>query len=417
MSRRDSFQDPYEHPRGDGLATFSAAGLMAMELPPVQWCVPGLLPEGVTILAGKPKLGKSWLSLNLALAVASGGLALGARRVERGECLYMALEDNQRRLQKRLGKLLNGNEPPAGLHIATAWQTMDSGGAESLDNWLREHPECRLVVVDVLQKVRPHTASNQSVYASDYHALQALHEAAAKHSVAVLVIHHLRKAEATDPLDEISGSTGLSGAADGMLVLKRDRGRGDAYLYVDGRDIEEPAEHALTWDSERCIWSLAGDAKEFRTSQERADILRVLEKTSQGMTPTEIANALDRNPNSTKKLVWTMSRDGQITSDSGRYYPVTRNSGNSVTEADDPVTQVSGHRKPSDTGEAPHENGTDADPSYPVTKVTSYPDSSIARTADNVRRLTTDEVARVQRLIQDGREPSLARREVLGADL
>ncbi|WP_053057662.1 AAA family ATPase [Rubrobacter aplysinae] len=327
MSPYDSFQNAYESTHS-GAATFSAVGLMAMDLPPVQWCVPGLLPEGVTILAGKPKLGKSWLSLNLALAVASGGLALGARQVERGECLYMALEDNQRRLQKRLSKLLGGDDPPGGLHMATSWRTMDDGGAEDLDNWLQDHPQCRLVVVDVLQKVRPHAAASQAVYASDYRALQALHEAAAKHSVAALVVHHLRKAEANDPLDEISGSTGLSGAADGMLVLKRDRGRSEAYLHVDGRDIEEPAEHALMWDSESCSWTLAGDAEEFRISRERTEILRVLEESPAGMTPTEIADASDRNPNSTKKLVWNMSRDGQITSDSGRYYPVTRNLGN-----------------------------------------------------------------------------------------
>lgn len=100
---------------------FSAAELMAEELPPVRWVVPGLLPEGVTLLAGKPKLGKSWLALGLGMAVASGGVALGTKQVECGDVLYLALEDNPRRLQGRLGKMLAGGEAPKGLYYATEW--------------------------------------------------------------------------------------------------------------------------------------------------------------------------------------------------------------------------------------------------------------------------------------------------------
>ena len=98
--------------------TFTAAALMALELPPVRWAVPGVVPEGVTLLAGKPKLGKSWFTLGLGVATSTGGVALGTKRVEQGECLYLALEDNRRRLQKRLDKLLSGAKPPERLHIA-----------------------------------------------------------------------------------------------------------------------------------------------------------------------------------------------------------------------------------------------------------------------------------------------------------
>jgi|SRR5215213_7285135 len=94
---------------------------MAAELPPIRWTVPGLLPEGVALFAGKPKLGKSWLALGLAIAVASGGVALGAMPVERGEVLYFALEDNHRRLQHRLKKVLAGDTAPDHLRIATEW--------------------------------------------------------------------------------------------------------------------------------------------------------------------------------------------------------------------------------------------------------------------------------------------------------
>ena len=225
--------------------TVTAADLMATELPPVRWGVRGVLPEGVTLLAGKPKLGKSWLALGLCVAVAAGGVALGTRQVEQGDVLYLALEDNRRRLQKRLGKMLCG-PAPEGLEIATAWPKLDEGGVEALGAWLGEHPEARLVAVDTLAKIRPRTRG-QNVYQDDYAALEELLPLAAEHEVAIVVVHHTRKMAAADPLDEISGSTGLTGGVDGVLVLKRDRGKADAVLHVDGRDIEEPAEFALKW--------------------------------------------------------------------------------------------------------------------------------------------------------------------------
>ena len=229
--------------------TLTAAELLGLELSPIRWSVPGLVPEGVTLLAGKPKLGKSWLALGIAIAVSTGGVALGTRHVEEGDVLYMALEDNHRRLRKRLEKLLTGHAPER-LQIVTEWPRMDEGGADALGRWLAAHPEARLVVVDILKRVRPRTSPNRGVYDADYEALEAMQRLAAEHEVGVLVVHHLKKLGAADPLDEISGSTGLSGGADGVLVLKRDRGRADAYLHVTGREIEEEAELALRWNAD-----------------------------------------------------------------------------------------------------------------------------------------------------------------------
>ena len=151
--------------------TFTAADLMKEDLPPVMWAVPGILPEGLSLLAGKPKLGKSWLALGLAVAKASGGVALGKIPVDRGEVLYLALEDNRRRLQNRLRKVLNGDPPPGGLHIATEWPRVDEGGADDLDDWLAVHPDAGLVVVDILKVVRPSVSGNRGIYDADYEAL------------------------------------------------------------------------------------------------------------------------------------------------------------------------------------------------------------------------------------------------------
>ena len=303
--------------------TLTAAELLGLELPPIRWSVPGLVPEGVTLLAGKPKLGKSWMALGIAIAKSTGGVALGTRPVEMGDVLYMALEDNPRRLGKRLEKLLMGDAPER-LHIAFEWSKMDEGGAEELQRWLEAHPDAHLVVVDILKRVRPRTSPNRNVYDADYEALEAMQRLAAEYEVSILVVHHLRKLGAADPLDEISGSTGLSGGADGVLVLKRDRGRADAYLHVTGREIEEEAELALRWDADLASWTLVGDAEEYRISQERQEIVRVLNEAEEPMTPTEVAELLSKSVNAVKYLMWKMSKDGQLaTTGKGRYSPTT----------------------------------------------------------------------------------------------
>ncbi len=291
---------------------FTAADLMALELPPVRWAVPGIVPEGVTLLAGKPKLGKSWLTLGLGVAIANGGVALSTRRVEQGECLYLALEDNRRRLQKRLDKLLAGASAPKDLHIALEWQRLDEGGAEALDEWLEAHSYTRFVAVDTLKKIRSCASSNRNIYDVDYEALEPLVPLADKHNVAIVVVHHTRKLAASDPLDEISGSTGLSGGVDNALILKRDRGRADAYLHVMGRDIEEEQELALNWEPNTANWCIVGEADDYRLGEERAAIVRLLKSTGVPLSPKDIAEALDKSSGATRELLTQMAKSGDI---------------------------------------------------------------------------------------------------------
>jgi hypothetical protein len=290
---------------------FSIADLLAQEMPPPRWIVPGLLPEGVTLLAGKPKMCKTWLAQGLAIAIATGGVALGARRVERGDVLYLALEDNKRRLHKRF-KILLTDTAPGGLVAATQWPRLDEGGAERIAEWVVTHPDTRLVVIDTLKKVRSRAAAAQrSIYDVDYEALEPLLPVAAENNVAILVVHHLRKMGADDPLDTISGSTGLSGGVDGTLVLKRDRGSADAYLYVDGRDVEEPGEYALHWDAQLASWQLLGDAEEYRVGQTRAKILRVLAEAGEGLSPADIAAEIGEGIDNVRHTLRRMDADGQ----------------------------------------------------------------------------------------------------------
>ena len=134
--------------------SWTADELMAMEFPPPRWAVPGFLAEGVNLLAGPPKVGKSWLSLGLALSVAAGADALGSIPVEAGPVLYLALEDTPRRLQSRMRKILDGRRAPHGLTLATTCPPLPEGGAAAIGGWLTRNPAARMVVVDVFAKVR-----------------------------------------------------------------------------------------------------------------------------------------------------------------------------------------------------------------------------------------------------------------------
>jgi AAA domain len=314
--------DLNERRRTNRTKPITAAELMDMEFEPTRWVVPDVLPEGLSLLVGKPKKGKSWMALGMCEAIAVGGVALGTKRVEEGDTLYLALEDNRKRLQKRLKKVLDGRPAPDKMHLHTEWPRLDEGGAEQLDEWLTEHPGARLVVIDTLAKIRK-PAVGANVYAEDYAALELLLPLAAKHGVAIVVVHHLRKMAASDPMDEISSSTGLTAGVDGFLILRRTPGSKGPTLYVDGRDIEEPTEYALHWNLNTATWTIEGEAEEVHLSKERGDILLVLNRNPDPMTPKEVTEAMPgAKYNNVKYLMWTMLGDGQLLKNSkGAYYP------------------------------------------------------------------------------------------------
>src|SRR5262249_4313521 len=142
---------------------------------------------------------------------------------EQGSVLYLALEDGDRRMQSRMTKLLPtfSGKWPRKFHYATRWPRADQGGVEKIDKWCDENPDARLVVIDVLAKFRPPSRGKSNVYEQDYFALSKLQELATRRSITILVVHHTRKCTSEDPVEEISGTLGLAGAADAFLVLKK----------------------------------------------------------------------------------------------------------------------------------------------------------------------------------------------------
>jgi hypothetical protein len=317
---------------------WSARELMAAEFPEPRWAVPGLIAEGATLLAGAPKAGKSWFALDLAVAAASGGQALGRVNVKAGPVLYLALEDTGRRLQARLAKVLGPDDAPEGLILATRCKPLPLGGDADISVWLKHHHGAQLVIIDVLARVRGPSSRDIPPYEADYHALARAKAIADEHGVPFVVVHHTRKAAGEDFIDTISGTHGLAAAADSILVLKRIRGKADAILHVTGRDVEE-ASYALRFAADIGAWQLLDvPAAEVTVGDTRAKILAYV-RQHEGSAPKEIAYATGLDYGLTKKTCRRMADDAQLDTDGhGAYFlPVASVSYGSGVPAVPPV--------------------------------------------------------------------------------
>ncbi|MFF5297257.1 AAA family ATPase [Paractinoplanes globisporus] len=300
---------------------WTAADIMGMHFAPPRWAVPGVISEGFNLLCGPPKVGKSWMSLALGVDVARGDRAFGAIDVEPGPVLYLALEDTARRLQTRLRKVLGDRDAPAGLTLATQCPPLPQGGDVAIAAWLDKHPSARLVIIDVFAKLRGSAPPGMSAYDGDYWAVSKAKKVADDYGVAVVAVHHVRKAGADDFLSEVSGTNGLAGAADATLVLKRARNQGDGVLHVTGRDVDE-AEYPLTFDPSAGAWRmLDGPAEDYQVSDTRAAILRWL-RGAPGSTPKVIAEGVGLKADTVRQTCSRMLADGQLAAEPGGRYRV-----------------------------------------------------------------------------------------------
>lgn len=294
----------------------SAADLMGRSFAPLRWTIADLLPEGCYLLAARPKIGKSWLGLQFGVAVTEAGYALG-KKAEGGAVLYLALEDNERRLQARLAKHEIGQFGDIDqFYYETAWPRIDAGGAEMLEQWLAAHPDARLVVIDTLEKIRPERLRGGSVYADDYAATQALKALSDKYKVSILIIAHNKKgkAETGDPLELISGSMGLSGGCDGALVIERPRGSETAKLYVIGRDIEDEPEdgYVIRFDRPTCKWEMVGNAVALGASAAQQSVLDAIRAAGQPQTAAQVGKDTRRGVQAARHIINRLVAAGKL---------------------------------------------------------------------------------------------------------
>lgn len=306
--------------------TSTLSDLMKEDIPPMRWAAKGLLPEGICLLVGAPKIGKSWFALQLGLAITSGKPIWEGRQPEKkGHVLYLALEDGKRRLKKR-AQLLGKYWPSSPrFHYRLAWPSLDAGGVEELDAWLQYHPKTRLVIIDTLARVRAKTNSSSSAYTQDYGVGIALKPIIDKHPVCILLVHHTRKEPAReDVLDSISGTNGLVGGADTALILSRKRGAAEAGLSVIGRDIEVEPQLAMKFDLDDGAWKPTGEVgpRKKPVSPERQRILSFLRANGQ-CGPKKLAKGIGVESGNVRVLLMKMLESGQVARSPGGLYTHT----------------------------------------------------------------------------------------------
>ena len=215
------------------LKTVNCEQLMTTPLRPIEFCVDGLISTGLFILAGAPKVGKSWLALDIALSIAKGEKVL-SRETNQGTALYLCLEDSYTRIQSRLFE--RTSEPSEKLHFAIMAGTLGGILEKQIENFKSQHTDLKIIIIDTLQKIR---SGDEASYASDYKELSVLKNLADKLKLAILLVHHTRKCRDSDPFNMISGTTGISGCVDGsMVMVEKQRGSGEVILHCVGRDIE-----------------------------------------------------------------------------------------------------------------------------------------------------------------------------------
>ncbi len=309
--------DPNDRNRG-----FTAEELMKEEIPPLRWIIPEILPEGLTILAGPPKIGKSYTALNIAVAVAKDGLALGSKEVEPGHVFYGAFEDGKRRLQERIRTVLaDGTPAPANLYFRLDLPPLtgkikgDAGETGAEDEILRHlstHPETTLVVLDVLGRIRGPQTGRDTPYQVETDLLARLHKIALDKRIAVVVVHHTRKEQTyNNPFADASGTYGLTGAADTIIILNRDpRREQGALLHVTGRDV---AENTYALDRiEEGGWKVIGKAFELAATEQRQEVVDALRHLGVPVKSADVAEYLDIGKDAARKRLDRLCKDGSV---------------------------------------------------------------------------------------------------------
>ncbi len=264
---------------------------MSQPLHPLPFVVDSLLSQGLHILAGSPKVGKSWMALWFSVQVAQGQPIWGMQ-VKQGTTLYLCLEDSTLRIQNRLFDVTE--DAPETVHFCTESAALGKGLEQQLEDFLQDYPDTVLIIIDTLQMIRSATIDN--TYANDYRDLSALKRIADSHGLAILLIHHLRKETAGDVFSRISGTTAISGAVDSSFTLVEERrGSGRAKLSCIGRDIEY-RELELKWNEDH-LWELVSDSRK-RPELLGDKIIPLLCSFMSGRsefigTPTELAEHID----------------------------------------------------------------------------------------------------------------------------
>ncbi|MFZ5451846.1 MAG: AAA family ATPase [Thermodesulfobacteriota bacterium] len=307
-----------------------------------RWIVRDLLPEGFSPLCGPPKVGKSFLALNLALSIATGWKFLDRYDVEKGEAIYLDFELAENKLQGRLSKCLGGRHDLPGLenlHLRPkgSWPRIHQGGLEMLEDFAKERPGLKLVVIDVWRKFsRPRKPQEENSYNLTYEDVGPVKDFADSHGICVLVLHHLAKGwrQYDSPFEAFLGSTALAGASDNLFALVRGSEEADGVLWATGRDIEE-SKTALEFVKDDCTWRFLGDAQHFELTQDQNAIAQAISEMGEA-SPKDIAAAVGKSGNSVREMLFRMTKMGRVEKVGYGKYRIPTNTPNSPNTINTP---------------------------------------------------------------------------------
>jgi RecA-family ATPase len=307
----DGLRKEYESKKNKKNSLKTLKSLLQKEFPEPEFIIDGLLPEGFSLLVGLPKTGKSYLALHIGLAVASGGVALGYFECKRRNVAYLALEENERRLQTRAKELLKESEIPENFYYELTWDRFPMG-LEPLREYIREN-KVEFLIVDTLARiVDTNGKKGGNAYIEDYRMVEPLADLYLQEGVSILAIHHRRKTESDEDWTlDFSGSTGITAVADNLVLLKRARGEKKAELKIRGRDLVNDIEMALEWDDKIGFYRYVGDLDAIVESEQKRQILDYL-KEAEEAKPSEIAKETGLKISVVYTVLNRLREDGKV---------------------------------------------------------------------------------------------------------
>ena len=307
------------------LKLMSASELEKKELAPTNWMIEGILPEGLTILAGAPKSGKSILALNLALALSSETEIIGKKGSSLKKVLYLSYEDSERRLQDRIIKNKNGltikNDPETFFLNGCNPPRIDDGVLANIGNSIKEN-KFEILILDTLgTSINNKRKKGLSSYMDEYELLNNLQRFSLDHKISLIVLHHTRKMKAESVFDEISGTRGITGAADANFVLQRNKMSGT--LSIQGRDLEEQI-FDLEFDKQNLIWKMIGLKTNIDLTPEQKSIIDVFENDyDKELKPSEIQKILEKEETNIRPTIGKLVDLGLLNQNAYGKYKLT----------------------------------------------------------------------------------------------
>lgn len=298
-------------------ALIGSADLSLADIPPLQYLVDDLVPEGLTLLVGKPKLGKSWLALHMAVEVALGGKVLNQLQTQQAEVLYIGLEDGQRRFQQRQLATYRGRQPTNALKFLTDLERMGEGGLPQLRALLDRLPATRFVIIDTWGRFAPKVQAKGNTYSADYDDMAQVQQLARDRRIAVIVVHHERKNQPEPDaymLDSVLGSTALAGAADSILIMRQE-GHDGRVLHLSSRDTDS-RQINFRCDPTDGLWQMLRLPAFSPECQETLDALQLAREA----TIDDLSLRLKKSKQNIRRHIRVLVEAGQVIGSGGHAY-------------------------------------------------------------------------------------------------